>query len=54
MAGAVARGLNVSDLDDMNIGDIVDYCITYNELMSSDKEDKPKTRKATQSDWDSL
>ena len=41
----------------MTVGEIVDFCITYNEihgLNEEDEEDKPKIRKATQSDWDAF
>ena len=53
MTGAIARGLSLSDLDNMTVGDVVDYCITYNEIMNPDEE-KVKIRQATQKDWDSL
>lgn len=54
MAAVALRGLNVSDLDDMTIGDAVDYCITYNEITSENEEQENKPRKATQNDWDTL
>lgn len=53
MAAVALRGLNLSDLDDMTIGDAVDYCITYNE-MTSEKDEKTVKRKATQADWDAF
>lgn len=44
----------MSDLDDMNIGQVVDYCITYNNIMNPKDKDEEKPRRATQSDWDNL
>ena len=43
----------------MTVGEIVDFCITYNEIhgLNEDEEEtenKPKIRKATQSDWDAF
>lgn len=37
----------------MTIGGVVDYCITYNEIMGAYK-DEETTKKATQEDWDNL
>lgn len=43
----------------MTVGQVVDYCKTYNEMnniksesSSNGGEDKTVTRKATQADWD--
>lgn len=41
----------------MTVGEIVDYCIEYNDIHGGKDEketEKPKTRKATQSDWDAF
>lgn len=52
MAGAIARGLSLSDFEKMTIGQIVDYVITYNEIHSEEKE--PEERQANQSDFDNF
>lgn len=54
MAAVALRGLNMSDLDDMTIGDAVDYCIAYNEITSESEREENRTRKATQNDWDTF
>lgn len=51
MAGAISRGLSLSDFNDLTIGQIVDYCITYNE---SDQNQEEKVIKATQEDYDNF
>jgi len=39
----------------MEIGQIVDFCIEYNDAHDlSEKEKKPQIRKATQADWDAF
>lgn len=41
----------------MEIGQVVDYCIEYNEFEKiNDKKEsaKPTVRQATQADWDAL
>jgi hypothetical protein len=50
MVGATQRGLTIDDIKEMDIGDIVDYCIEYNNMMSVDSE--PSVRQATQADFD--
>lgn len=50
MVGATQRGLTIDDIKEMDIGDIVDYCIEYNNMMSADSE--PNVRQATQADFD--
>ena len=45
------RGLTLKDFDNMTIGQIVDYCKTYNELNKPDEERK-ETKKASQKDFD--
>ncbi|MDU1176273.1 MAG: hypothetical protein E6987_01560 [Peptoniphilus harei] len=55
MAGALTRGLTLSDFKSMTIGDVVDYCIAYNNAnYSNEDEDKDKVRKASQKDFDSF
>lgn len=50
MTGAITRGLNLKDFDNMTIGQIVDYCKTYNELNKSPEE--KDTKIASQKDFD--
>lgn len=44
----------------MEVGQLVDYCITYNaqqkeaEKEAEEADKKPKKRKATQADWDAF
>lgn len=52
MAGAIARGLMLRDFDTMTIGQIVDYCKTYNEINRSDDERAKDTKIASQKDFD--
>lgn len=54
MTGAIARGLSLNDFDRMTLGQIIDYCITYNEINKQDKEDKEETRQATQHDFNNF
>lgn len=54
VAGALSRGLTVADFDDMDIGDVVDYCITYNNNIDTEKKDDEERRQATQEDWDNF
>lgn len=45
-------------ISNMEIGQIVDFIIEYNEIhdlgKGSEAPKKPKRRKATQADWDAL
>lgn len=50
MAGAISRGLTLKDFDNMTIGQIVDYCKTYNDLNKSPEE--KETKIASQKDFD--
>lgn len=50
MAGALSRGLNLRDFELMSLGQVVDYCITYNEINKPQEEDHVKI--ATQEDFD--
>lgn len=56
IAGALNRGLTLKDFNELTIGQIVEYCITYNEVNNTDDEEKEETtiKKATQEDWDSF
>lgn len=48
----VDRGLSYEAIMRMDAGQLVDYCLEYNQIHSKQNEDKPKKRKATQTDWD--
>lgn len=49
----VDRGLTYEAIMRMDAGELVDYCLEYNQIHSRQQnEDKPKKRKATQTDWD--
>ena len=50
MVGAVMRGLSIDAFENMSPGQIVDYCIQYNNTINEEKEDKE--RMATQEDFD--
>lgn len=54
MTGAISRGILLKDFEDMTVGQIVDYCKTYNEMNKpkDEKESESTTRKAAQSDFD--
>ncbi|MDY2986136.1 MAG: hypothetical protein SOR77_00740 [Peptoniphilus sp.] len=54
MAGAIARGLTLEDFYRMTIGQIVDYCITFNEINNNEEEKKEETRTATQHDFNNF
>ena len=41
-------------MENMTIGEIVDYIIEYNERNKTEEKDKPKKRKATQGDIDAF
>lgn len=43
-------GMTVKDVDDMEIGMLMDIIITNNNIIDAD--DKPKIRQATQADFD--
>lgn len=43
-------GMTVKDVDDMEIGMLMDIIITSNNIIDAD--DKPKVRQATQADFD--
>ena len=51
MVGASLRGLSLLMFEKMTPGQIVDYCIEYNNVLEYDQEeDQEKT--ATQADFD--
>lgn len=52
MTGAITRGLTLKDFDSMTIGQIVDYCKTYNDLNKSPDEKAKETKIASQKDFD--
>ena len=55
MVAAIARGLTYDAIQEMEIGQIVDFCIEYNKMNGAEEEKpKPKKRKATQADWDAF
>lgn len=49
MIGASLRGMPLDMFDEMNPGQIVDYCIAYNNLMDPNEDAE---KEATQSDFD--
>lgn len=53
MAACLSRGLQLSDLDSMTLGQAVDYIITYNNSMETEekKEQEDTVRDATQLDF---
>lgn len=48
---ALERGLSLSDFNEMTIGMIIDFIVTYNNESSKD-ENEDEVRNATQSDFD--
>lgn len=52
MTGAIMRGLTLKDFDNMTIGQIVDYCKTYNDLNKTPEERDKETKIASQKDFD--
>lgn len=51
MVRALERGISLSDFNDLTIGMIIDYVITYNNLYN-EKDDE--VREATQDDFDNF
>lgn len=39
MSGAIGRGLCLGDFEVLDVGQIVDYCTTYNNSMCDDEVD---------------
>lgn len=54
MTGALTRGLTLSDFKNMTIGDVVDYCIAYNNAYYSGEDEESTTRSASQKDFDNF
>ena len=55
MIGALSRGLSYDAIEKMTIGQIVDFCIIYNKQNAEENETtKPKSRAATQTDWNAF
>ena len=60
LTGAIKRGLDFEGVKQMELGQIVDYCIEFNKANEKEykdvkqQESKPKARKATQADWDAF
>lgn len=53
MAAAIDRGLTIADFKELDIGDIIDYIISWNnQKYDSEKEDKENIKVATQDDFD--
>ena len=47
-------GLTLDDMKIMTIGNCLDYATEYIELKQSDGKEKPRIRRATQTDFDSF
>ncbi len=52
MVRAIERGLNLHDFENMTIGMIIDYIITYNNLNIKGENEEDEAREATQEDFD--
>lgn len=52
LLGAVSRGLTRADLDHMTLGQLVDYCITYNDAHANETtgDAEPAERRGTGDD----
>ncbi|MGI5949733.1 hypothetical protein [Peptoniphilus sp.] len=53
MTGAISRGLNLSDFEKMTVGQVVDYCIEYNNIHTETKKENG-VRKARQEDFNNF
>ena len=51
MVGATSRGLSIDSFDQMNPGQVLDFCIAYNNQMADDDEEDTEVF-ATQDDFD--
>lgn len=51
MLRAIERGLTLRDFEDMTVGMITDFIITYNNEQDENKEDEDEIRIADQSDF---
>ena len=59
LIACIDRGLTLEDARHMELGQIVDFCQTWNELHSTDDGSEEvssvnSSRKANQSDWDNF
>lgn len=52
MVSATTRGLQLKDLDNMTLGQLIDYVIVYNNLHEPDGEKTTQERTANQADFD--
>ena len=52
MLRALERGLTLRDFEDLTLGMILDYVITYNNERLGDDEKEDTVRTATQVDFD--
>jgi len=52
MLRALERGLTLRDFEDLTLGMILDYVITYNNEHLDDNEKEDTVRMATQADFD--
>jgi len=52
MLRAIERGLTLRDFEDLTLGMILDYIITYNNDRLADDEKGDNIRMATQADFD--
>lgn len=52
MVRAIERGLSLVDFENMTVGMILDYIITYNNLNIKADDEEDEIREATQEDFD--
>ncbi|HHV63823.1 MAG TPA: hypothetical protein GXX46_01910 [Peptococcaceae bacterium] len=52
MVRAYERGLTLADFNEMTVGMIVGFIVTYNNLNMSEQEEEEKVRIANQADFD--
>lgn len=53
MVRALERGLTLRDFEDLTVGMIIDYIITYNNL-NANEDEEDEVREATQADFDAF
>lgn len=51
LIGSISRGLTLEGVKEMEIGQLVDYCIEYN-TQNDDEARGGGTKAASQADWD--
>ena len=54
MVRAIERGLSLIDFENMTVGMILDYIITYNNLNIKEESEEEQVREATQEDFDAF